>query len=74
MSSVPSDGIFRGVVPSRDVAIRQPGQKIGLPLLTLRVPTDGAVARHSIKTTHKSQGDKSLRFRIYRDMSHLHAI
>ena len=48
VSSVPSDGIFREAVPSRDVAIRQPGPKTFFNFVTLGMQADNAVPRHAI--------------------------
>jgi hypothetical protein len=46
VSPMPSDGIFRGVVPSRYVAIAQTGLKISLNFMASGVPADAAAARH----------------------------
>jgi hypothetical protein len=45
---MPREGVFRDVVPTRYVAIRNPGPQIGFDSMTLGVPTDGAGPRHTI--------------------------
>jgi hypothetical protein len=41
-------GVFRDVMPARDVAIRNPRPQIGFDSMALGVPTDGAGPRHTI--------------------------
>jgi hypothetical protein len=59
--TMPRGGIFRNGVFLRYGATRQPSPKIGLDFLTLGMQANSAVPRHSIKTTHKTSGDNSLR-------------
>jgi hypothetical protein len=61
VTPMPKDNVLRDAVLSRQRAIRQPSAKTLLNFIALGMLADSAVPRHSIKTTHKTSGDNSLR-------------
>ena len=48
ISPMSRKGVFRDVMPSRNVAIRDAGPQIGFDIMTLGVPADSAGVRHAV--------------------------